>query len=389
MFKKHTMKSIFRYSMFLFGIVSVAGIFYACDDNEVGQPRIDYVRVTDPASSDSLLVIAAQGQMVAIMGENLGSATQLWFNDQPATLTATFVTDRSIIARVPSQIPETINNKLTLVFANGSSLEYNFSLDISKPVVDRMKSEYVNTGDVATFYGDFFYEPITVTFTGGVQAEIKSIDDQTIAVTVPDGAQPGPVTIASNFGSTETDFWFRDNRNIFASFDVPLVNSVWQGPSSIFATDPDIEPVNGKFIRVNKPILAWQYFELYGGPREGDVGQEAKSIPAEATINPGGYSLKFEINTLEELTGANMRLHLGNANNGELADARAEHYYLWEVNLNTNGEWQTITIPFEDVYKGFVASTEGYSMFIVFQGPNAVKHNFALDNMRVVPNTTE
>lgn len=376
--------------MFLLAAAVSAGIFSACDDNDAGgQPRIDYIRVTDPTASDSLLVTAGQGQMIAIMGANLGSATQIWFNDQQAALTATFVTDQSIITRVPSQIPETINNKLIVVFANGNTLEHDFTLDISKPVITRMKSEYVNTGEIATFYGDYFYPPLTVTFTGGVEAEIESVEDQILEVVVPDGALPGPVTIASNFGVTESDFWFRDNRNIFASFDVPLVSGVWRGPAYIFETDPVIEPVNGKFVRVNQALSAWPFFEMYGGPREGDIGEEAGNIPDEALINPEGFSLKFEINTLENLTGANMRLHLGNADNGGLDAARQSSYYIWQVNLNTGGEWQTVTIPFADVYKGFAASAEGYSMFIYFHGPNAVKHNFALDNMRVVPNTTE
>ncbi len=389
MTKKLNMKSILRHSLFLMIGFAITGIFASCDENVGGEPRIDYIRVTDPASSDSLLVTAGQGQMIAIMGENLGNATQLWFNDQRAALTSTFVTNHSIIARVPSQIPDEVNNKLTVVFANGHTLEHDFTLDISKPQIDRMKSEYVNTGEVATLYGDYFYEPVTVTFTGGVQGEIKSVDDQTISVIIPEGAEPGPVTVATNFGATKSNFWFRDNRNIIASFDQPLVNGIWRGPAYIFATDPVVEPISGKFVRVNQALSAWPFFEMYGGPREGDIGHEAKNIPDAAIIDPDGYSLKFEINTLESLTGATMRLHLGNADNGGLDAARQASYYVWDVNLNTNGDWQTITIPFADVYKGFAKSTEGYSMFIYFHGPNAVKHNFALDNLRVVPTTTE
>lgn len=384
------MKKIFKYTLLALVLPIAAAIVSACDDNELnGDPRIDYIRVTDPASSDSLIVTAGQGQMIAIMGANLGGARQLWFNDQRASLTPTLVTNRSIIARIPTEIPSAVNNKLTLIFENGSSLERDFVLDISKPLITRMKSEYVATGAVATFYGDYFYAPVTVTFTGGVQGEIESIEDQMIEVKVPDGALPGPVTIASNFGSTESDFWFRDNRNIIAGFDNTLASGVWRGPDYIFAADPVITPVNGKFVRVNRALGAWPFFELYGGPREGDIGKQAKNIPDAALINPAGYSLKFEINTLESLTGASMRLHLGNADNGGLDAARQSTYYTWNVNLNTAGEWQTVTIPFADVYKGFAKSAEGYSMFIYFHGPNAVKHNFALDNLRVVPNTND
>ena len=384
------MRSIYKYSMFLFVAAALTGIFSSCEDQEAGgAPSISYIRITAPASSDSLLVTAGQGQMIAIIGENLQNTQELWFNDQRASLTATLVTSTSIIVRVPTPIPGAITNELKLIFPNGESLVHNFVVDISKPLMARMKSEYVNTGDIATFYGDYFYEPLVVTFAGGVQGEVVSVEDQILEVTVPEGAEPGPVIITSNFGETESDFWFRDNRNIIASFDATLANGIWRGPPYIFASDAVIEPINGKFIRVNQALGAWPFFELYGGPAEGDIGQEAKNIPEEAIINPGGYNLKFELNTLESLTGANMRLHLGTADNSGLDAARQSSYYLWEANVHTAGEWQTITIPWENVYTGFPASAGGYSMFIYFHGPNALTHNFALDNIRVVPSTND
>ena len=383
------MKFIYKI-VFLVVAITMTGIFTNCsDDDSGGSPMISYVRITEPASSDSLLVAAAQGQMVAIMGQNLEHTVQLWFNDQQAALTKTFVTSTSIITSVPTELPEVITNKVKLIFDNGDSLLYDFSVDVSKPVVSRMKSEYVNTGEVATFYGDYFYEPVVVVFSGGVEAEIISVEDQVLEVIVPDGVQPGPMAIATNFGIEITDFWFRDNRNIMASFDVPLVNGIWQGPSRIVSSDPDITPVANKFIRVNATLGAWPFYETYGGPKEGDIGIEAKNIPEESLINPDGYNLKFEINTLSSLTGATMRLHIGNADNAGLDAARQSSYYAWEVNLDTGGEWETVTIPWADVYKGFAYDAAGYSVFIYFHGPNAVVHNFGLDNMRVVPNTIE
>ncbi len=392
-YQKPAMKRILNNSMFLLAALVLTGLLAACDDDEQGgTPMISYVRITSVASSDSLLASAGQGQMVAIMGRNLQNTTAIWFNDQQAALNPAFITGTSIITSVPSQIPEEITNKMTLTFADGSSLAHDFTVDISKPLVARMQSEYVNTGEVATFYGDYFYEPLVATFTGDVQGEIVSVEDDVLQVRVPDGAQPGPVTIASNFGVTETDFWFRDNRNIIASFDVPLVDGIWRGPDNIVASDADIAPVSGNFIRVNQNLGAWPFFELYGGPAEGDIGQEAANIPDEALINPDGYSLKFEVNTLASLTGANMRLHLGNADNSGLDAARQSLYYVWEANIDTEGQWETVTIPWATVYEAtdkFASSTGGYSMFIYFHGPNALEHNFGLDNIRVVPNSID
>ena len=126
---------------FLAIVIAMAGVLTNCSDEDSGgAPRVKYVRITEPTSSDSLLVAASQGQMVAIMGENLQHTVELWFNDQPAALTSTFVTNTSIITRVPTVLPEEITNKIRLVFSNGSSLVYDFSVDVSEPIVSRMKS---------------------------------------------------------------------------------------------------------------------------------------------------------------------------------------------------------------------------------------------------------
>lgn len=380
--------------MFLVLAITGSGMFTSCsDDDSGGTPRISYVRITEPASSDSLLVAASQGQMVAVMGENLQRTVQLWFNDQPAVLTTTFITSTSIITRVPEQLPEEITNQVKLVFDNGQTLLYDFSVDVSEPVISRMKSEYVNTGEVATFYGDYFYEPVVVTFSGGVQAEILSVEDQILEVAVPEGAQPGPVTIASNFGVTETDSWFRDDRNIIANFEGPFANGFWRGGDFVVESDPDVANVNEKFMRVNKGAQgAWPYLELYGGPADGDVALLTKAIPEEAFIDPGSYNLKFEINTQETIAGAVMRLYLGAAGGGDFGDARNNIYYEWQANLDTQGAWETVTIPWADVYEAneeFPYNAAGYGMYIYFHGPNAAIYNFAMDNFRVVPNTND
>jgi len=383
------MKLKYKYVLMLLMASVWSAMIVSCSEDEGGKPFVNYIRVTNPEASDSLLVAAGQGKKIAIMGRNLQNTVEIWFNDQQAQLVPTFITSSSIIVPVPSDIPDVVTDQMKLKFSNGDSLMYDFSVDINEPRIDRMLSEYVEEGDEATFYGDFFYAPVSVVFSGGVEAEVLSVEDEAVTVKVPAGAQIGPVTITSNFGATESDLWFRDNRNIIASHDVPLTSGVWQGPSRIVASDPNIPNVNGKFIRINANLGAWPFYEMYGGPKEGDIGEEAGKIPPAALLNPRAFSLKFEINTLASLTGATMRLHLGNATNGQLDAARQSSYYVWSVNLDTHGKWQTVTIPFEDVFKGFTYDADGYSMFIYWHGPNPTMHNLGMDNMRVVPNINE
>jgi hypothetical protein len=383
------MKSIYKYLFSLLSATIVAGLFTACsDDDSAGKPMVTYVRVTDPASSDSLLVAGGQGQMIAIIGQNLETVRELWFNDLQASLNPNFITSTTVITRVPTQIPLDITNELKMVFANGDSIIHNFEVEISEPAVDRMKNEWVAVGEEAVIYGDYFYAPLTVTFTGDVQAEIVSLEDQEIHVTVPEGAQSGPVTVSTNFGVTKSNFWFRDDRNLFGNFEGPTYYGWWHGPNFIKADDPVIQPVNEKFLRVKTNLSAGAWYEFFVG--EGyDIANETAKIPDDAILNPEDYSLKFELNTLETLAGAKIQMYVGNAMGSERNNLR----YIWEPNLDTADEWQTVSIPFNliiDANPNIAVNPAGYGIsFWFWQSTVAVKADFALDNMRVVPNVIE
>src|SRR6187402_2880693 len=131
------MKAINKFLLVFLMSIGVASIFISCDkdDDDSGTPSIDYVRITRPQSSDSLLVGAGQGQLIAIVGTNLQDAVEVWFNDQKAQLTPTYITSTSILVSVPSVIPTTVSNKIKIVFKNGSELLYDFQVQISKPLV--------------------------------------------------------------------------------------------------------------------------------------------------------------------------------------------------------------------------------------------------------------
>ncbi|MCV9387011.1 glycan-binding surface protein [Reichenbachiella ulvae] len=385
------MKLKLRYTLNLLMAIAIgSAVLSGCTEEETGgAPSVSYIRVTNPESADSLVVAAGQGQMVVIKGDNLGNVRELWFNDREATLNPSFITNSSVITRVPSRIPSNINNLMTLVFSNGDSLQYDFTVDIGEPYVERFKSEYVNEGEIAVLYGDYFYEPLMVTFEGGFEAEIVSVEDTELQVRVPAGAQVGPVTITSNFGSSTSDVIFKDDRNIIASFDGSF-NGMWRGTDFVVSTDGDIPNISGDFIRINRGAQGpYPYMEIYGGPQESDTNLETRNIPVDALDNPSNYVLKFEINTQETFEGAVMRLYLGNADGGAFGAARNDFFYPWESNVDTGGEWQTISIPWKDVYESndnFSYNSGGYGMYIYFHGGSPAIYNIGMDNFRVVPN---
>jgi hypothetical protein len=377
------MKTINK-SLLLFVLaLAMVSSFTACKKDDLlngGQPRINYIRITNPASSDSLLVGAAQGNLIAIVGENLGGAQSIWFNNQPATLNPTYITNTSILVNVPSPIPTVITNKIKIYFANGDSLLHNFQVQISKPSVTSMTSEYVNTGDVATINGNFFYAPLTVKFTGGATAEIVSITDKILQFRVPASAQPGPITVTTNFGETKSDFWFRDDRNIFISSD-PFEG--WNTKSYV-VTDPgpgDPQKINGNYIRVTKKLGDWPYAEIADGPASA-MPIHSKRIPDAAILSPKDYNLKFEINTLKPYNANIIRINAG-------TNVQDNDNYQWKPPYDSKGQWQTVVIPYEEVIASYkvrpVVDPNGYWSMLLIHGPGALDADICFDNFRVVP----
>ena len=376
------MKSIKKLVLGILITIGLLSIFNSCEkEDSDGTPSISYIRITSPESSDSLLASAGQGQLIAIVGNNLENAVEIWFNDQRALLTPTYITKTSILVAVPSQIPLSVNNTMKLVFKNGYELNHDFKVDISEPVVSMMDVEYVKENEVAVIRGNYFYAPLTVTFTGGVDGQVENLTDQEIQVRVPAGAQPGPITVKTNFGETESEFWFRDNRNLLIHND-PW--SGWWGETNVVpGTDP--LAISGNFTRITQNIGAWGWTEWIGGKE--DALATSKNLPDEAVLKPEKYFMKFEVNTLKPYNGNRIKFMIGQVN-GPDPNWNDEPYF-WEPPFDTEGKWRTVTIPFEDVVDNYTTNwgvrPQGYGVKIWFHGPGALEADIAFDNLRVVP----
>lgn len=378
------MKAINKILLILLMVAGAAFVFTSCKKTNVYLPVIDYVRITRPESSDSLLVAAGQGQLIAVIGKNLQDAVEVWFNDQPARLTPTYITNTSLLVSVPSNIPKTITNKLKIIFKDGYELLYDFKVQISKPAVNSMVSEFVNDGDVATIRGNYFYAPITVTFAGGAIADIVSLKDQEIQVKVPAGVQPGQITVKTNFGETKSNFWFRDNRNIFISSD-PWEG--WNGQGFVVTNPGPDDPVkiNGNYIRVKKFLASWSWNEIADGTAS-SMPIHSKRIPDAAILSPSDYNLKFEVNTLKPYNNGMIRINAGTS-------VQDNTNYQWKPPYDSKGQWQTVVIPYEEVFNSYtvkpVVNPNGYWSMLLIQGPGDLDADISFDNFRIVPKVSK
>ncbi len=363
-------------------VISLTAWLSSCKKESTAIPVINYVRITDPNASDSLIASAFQGQLLAIMGVNLQDAKELWFNDRQSMLTPAYINRTSILASVPNQVPVEINNKIKIIFKNGYELLYDFKVDISKPAINSMPFEYVKDGDIAYIRGNYFYAPITVTFPGGLDGELVNLEDDLIAVRVPAGAQPGRITVTTNFGSTKSNFMFRDDRPMLIHNE--SCNGWWNGCDRIVnASDP--LAINGSFNRITQSIGSWSWVDWLGGPRSNDLDTR-NNLADDAVLNPAKYVMKFEINTLKPFNGSVLKIMIGQVASPD-PDWNTEPYF-FRPPFDTKGAWQTVSIPFEEVTAGFKTNwgvnPDGYGVRILFSGSGDVDADIAFDNLRVV-----
>lgn len=366
--------------------------FTACDKDELnindpdqgGVPVVRYIRPCDVDVSDSLLSSAYLGNRIAIIGENLAGVTSIYFNDIKAKLNPNFVTNNSIIVTIPSDIPGVKQDLIKLYTKNDSSY-YTFETKVPAPSITSMTCEYVADGDIANIQGNYFINdvssPLTVTFTGGLVGEIISFDLTNIAVRVPSGAKPGPITVSSVYGKEESSLWFRDNRNIILNFNngnYPDYDYYfgWHGGKGVATTDG----VNGNYLKFSGAVDAG------GGTADADfcydrwtyTPEDPDFVDATALDK---YVLKFEVNVKEVWSSAAMQFIFTGVNEvwinwqnnaawpayasthgGNENWKRSESYprLLWKpwetVSDYTTDGWITVSLPMSDAKYNYIGS---------------------------------
>lgn len=368
-----------------------------------GVPEIYYVRTPDKASADSLLDGGYLESSICIVGNNLTSVHEIWFNDQKALLNTSFITKNTLIVAIPRDIPEVVTDKMYLVNYDKDTVSYDFKVRVPAPLVASMVCEYVGDGEIATILGDYFIDdpnvPLEIAMAGNIPVtDIISIEKTKISFRIPEGSQKGYINVKTIYGVSVSKFHFRDERGIILDWDNLDAAGGWR--SGNLAEE---EGISGKYVvfKGNLEDGDWSEdnfsFNLWG------VANERPEGDLFDANNKDKMQLKFEINiqgawscnamqivfTPWSLTGTN-------AYYSDTSIARA----LWipwveSGSYETNG-WTTVTIPMSDfkyTHEGANADPGGpgnwggLSIF-VWNGGIAGKPcspTMWIDNIRVVP----
>lgn len=435
---------------FFVAALAMMGCFMtACEDQpdkyEIadGVPTLKYVRSPLPEEADSLLVGAYLGNTVCLVGDNLRSIYELYFNDQKATLNTSYMTDHTILVDIPKNIPEEVTNKIYMVTKSGEKVDFDFSVMVPAPVVSSMSCEYAPAGSEAVLYGDYFVDdpnvPLTISMPGDITVEgeqITSITKTAVKFIVPEGAVQGNIRVKSIYGTGQSVFQYKDTRNILFDWDGKYEGALaagnsWNGDNEkkgqILASVP---PVDEKYMVMGPATLSggqWQtpgeYLMMYWPDPNATEGcvplynlPQFKKMLEDYKIEE--LALKFEVyvptsnpwmaegmqirfTSLDEVSMSNQTQdYIWNDDEShEEGKAPRGVWVPWEEtgSYDTNNQWVTVTLKiseFNKLVSGLASDTEftqdrfaGLSIFLRGGGVDGKECEpiICIDNIRVVP----
>lgn len=443
------MKTRYINWFFVAALAMMGCLMTACEDQpdkyEIadGVPTLKYVRSPLPEEADSLLVGAYLGNTVCLVGDNLRSIYELYFNDQKATLNTSYMTDHTVLVDIPKNIPEEVTNKIYMITKSGAKVDFDFSVMVPAPVVSSMSCEYAPAGSEAVLYGDYFVDdpnvPLTISMPGDITVEgeqITSITKTAVKFIVPEGAVQGNIRVKSIYGTGQSVFQYKDTRNILFDWDGKYEGALaagnsWNGDNEkkgqILTSVP---PVDGKYMVMGPVTLSggqWQtpgeYLMMYWPDPNATEGcvplynlPQFKKMLEDYKIEE--LALKFEVyvptsnpwmaegmqirfTSLDEVSMSNQTQdYIWNDDEShEEGKAPRGVWVPWEEtgSYDTNNQWVTVTLKmseFNKLVSGLASDTEftqdrfaGLSIFLRGGGVDGKECEpiICIDNIRVVP----
>ena len=355
-----------------------------------GVPTVDYVRYAD---RDVLIEQAFMGEIICFVGENLQSVRELYFNDQPAVLNTSFMTEKTLVAAVPGTLAKVTTDKAYLITKNQDTVSVDFRVLLPAPIMTSMSCEYQPQGTDVTIYGNYFKEPMSVIFEGGATVtSFKKVDMTEVTFTIPADAKAGRVKVETESGAARSPFMYLDDRGLITDFDgtTDVVPQGWNF-SGEYKSEGGID---GNYVELKSasPLTAsgWHEdfkIEFWCGNWGGDpMGiTSGTGVPICYVVDFTDWAnmaLKFElcIPSSNPWTAASMQILFAGVDKVANDDGLQNNTY-WEAStgicralyhpwattgsFDTADKWITVTIPFKE----FTYNADGTSGSIPLQKP--------------------
>lgn len=285
-------------------LLTGAGMMTSCDDQPYkysstsGSPEVHFIRLAGNSAADSVIVGANPGTQICIVGDNLRSIHELYFNDRKAVLNTSYITDHTLLVEIPSSLP--VRNTKTIYMVNGAgeTTEHHFEVYGIKPAVKSLSAEYAKPGQIATIYGSYFVqddnEPLRVTI-GDNDAEVIEYTDNSITFRVPDYEGKARIAVTSVYGTGYASFTMRDETGV-------MFNDWGKWDAGDRSTGLGNHGWHDMLIKSDEWSIAGAYLQL---------GDEGVTMAADGGWNDGAFSFEYwpgDWNTPTQFNGTDKHL---------------------------------------------------------------------------------
>ena len=346
-------------------------LLWACtkDNESSGPPVIKKVSLLDSTRTDSAFTRALPGTLVLITGENLGGATNIYFNGMAAYFNPTYNTNTHVIITIPGNAPSEatdpdVPNKIRIVTSHGEST-FDFIVDIPPPSIESISNENALPGDSLIIWGSSLWLIEKVVFPGGreVTALKESKEGWRVGLIMPDlGNDTGRIVVHAKYGVTTFNAPLNDHEssNLISNLtdngetgEKPVFNWGYWGANR--TGDPALFPgTRGSYLQnifggVGVKNGAW-----WEGNRSGNFSEVPLFTAAVITQQASNYALKFEVNTKEPWTAGICVLRFGDTYAYRLMPFTNAP----DKSFHTGNKWETVTVLLSD-FKKAVDGVEG------------------------------
>ncbi|MFD1630362.1 IPT/TIG domain-containing protein [Pseudopedobacter beijingensis] len=275
--------------------------------------------VTDLQHRSTALATCDFGDWIIIKGNNLSTTNKIDFNTVLAADSLFYADDTTITVKVPSILPDVLNNPIT-VFTKYGSVKYGFQIKQPEPVVKNMAPAVGDPGDIVTITGLNFINVTTVKF-GNEDAEIISSTPTEIKVKVPQSAY-GHISVTTTSGTTQSQGVFGFKYALFTdALATGWSNASYSAPNAV-VTAPSPVLRGTSSMKIN--YAGWGGFKLQ------------KTAPY-LDLN-GFVSLKFSLYAESAAVGKKIRVFLNNSSTPGYKD----------ITIAESGKWLTYEFPLSD-----------------------------------------
>lgn len=434
----------------LFCLIALVASFSmaSCEDEpdkyEVadGLPTVRYIRSPYAVSADSLITEASTGTTICLVGENLRSIYELYFNDVQAILNSSYMTDNTVIVDVPQSIPTEVSNKMYMVTRNGETVEYDFSVTVPAPTLTTMSCEYAPAGSEVTITGNYFVDdpnvPLSVVFPGDIEVtEFTNISQSSISFIMPKCTEEGAIDVTTIYGTTTSAFHYLDTRGMLFDFDgmTGLGNHGWHDRT----ITSDETSITGNFVQLgdgnttldaaggwNDSQFAFEYWPgSWNTPTDYPEGEGIRLYDLADFSDYTNMSIKFEMyipssnpwssGAMQVIFAGTDLVTYGNGGTDIYGNAIAGPnntyfqndelpralYRPWTTtgSYHTDDQWVTVSLPISSNFiYGFnggtatgTLSADDFASLVIFVTGGGVEGTectplIKIDNIRAVPN---